>query len=47
MLATKEYFEDKSLLLGGKVSHIVIGQKESLGVFSKYDLKVANAVVDL
>lgn len=46
MLATKEFFESKNLLLGGKVSHIVIGQKESLGIFSKYDLKVANAVVD-
>lgn len=46
MLATKEFFNSSKLLLGGKVSHIVIGQKESLGVFSKYDLKVANAIAN-
>ena len=41
------YFKKHQTLLGGKVGHIVIGQKESLGIFSKYELKVANAIVDL
>jgi len=41
MLTNLKYFESQHQLLGGKVGHIVIGQKEAHGVFSKYDLDIA------
>ena len=42
MLSRLNHFTTHKQLLGGKVGHIVVGQKESHGIFTKYDLKVAH-----
>ncbi|MCR9253061.1 MAG: glycosyltransferase [bacterium] len=46
MLSKLSFFDQEKKLLGGKVGHIVIGQRESHGIFTKYDLNLARLIVD-
>ena len=42
----KDFFADHKKVLGGQVGHIVVSQKQSMGVFSKFDLKLVRMVYE-
>ena len=43
-VVSKDFFRENKKVLGGQVGHIVISQKQALGIFSKFDLKLARLV---
>lgn len=42
----KDFFEKNKKVLGGRVGHIVVSQKQAMGIFSKFELKLTRMIYE-